>query len=78
MPVAVGRVEVLLAVVFLPVDVDTAAFEAAPFGAGALDAADFDPAACAFAFFAGALVARAAFLEAPDGGVVSDAVTRAS
>jgi hypothetical protein len=43
-----------------------------------LDAADFDPAAWVFAFFAGVSAARADFLGAPDGGVVSGGVTRAS
>jgi hypothetical protein len=48
------------------------------FGAAALDAADFDPAACVFAFFTGALAVRAGFFGAPAGGVLSGAVTRAS
>ena len=64
-----------MAGVFLAVDLGAAAFEAVLPGAGVLDAAAFDPAACVFAFFAGALAVRAAFLGVPDGGVVSGAVT---
>ena len=64
--------------VCLDADVDAAAFEALLLGAGFLLAAAFDPAACVFAFFAGALAARAAFLGAPAGGVLSGGVTRAS
>jgi hypothetical protein len=67
-----------LAGTFLPVDFAAAAFPALPFGAAAGDAAGLDPAACVFAFFAGALAARADFLGAPEGGVLSGGVTRAS
>jgi hypothetical protein len=62
----------------LAVDLDPAAFEAVAFCAGVFAFAGLDPAACVFAFFAGALAVRALFLGAPAGGVVSDAVTRAS
>ena len=44
----------------------------------AVGAADFDPAACVFAFFVGVLAGRDAFLGSPAGGVWSGAVTRAS
>jgi hypothetical protein len=67
-----------LAGAFLAVVLDAAAFGAVAFGAAAPDPADFDPAACVFVFFAGALAVRAAFFGAPAGGVLSDAVTRAS
>jgi hypothetical protein len=68
-----------LAGVFLALDVEADPFEGVLFGAGRLaGGAAFDPAACVFAFFAGALAAFAGFLGAPDGGVVSGAVTRAS
>jgi len=76
-PVAPVRAD-RLAGRFLAGDLAVAAFDAAVFGAGAFAAADLDPAACVLAFFAGALAARAAFLGAPAGGVVSGAVTRAS
>ncbi|HSZ37472.1 MAG TPA: hypothetical protein VK773_10315 [Acidimicrobiales bacterium] len=70
---------VRLAGTFLVVDFEGAALEAVGFGDAFLDPADFfDPAACVFAVFAGALPVRAAFLGAPAGGVVSGAVTRAS
>jgi hypothetical protein len=48
------------------------------FGAGVFAFAGFDPAACVFVFFAGALAVRALFLGAPAGGVASGAVTKAS
>jgi len=67
-----------LAGAFLAAGVAAAASGALPFAAAALDPADLDPAACAFAFFAGALAVRAAFFGAPAGGVLSGAVTRAS
>jgi hypothetical protein len=67
-----------LAGAFLAVEADADPFEGVLFGAGLFACADFDPAACVFAFFAGVLAAPAGFLGAPDGGVVSGAVTRAS
>jgi hypothetical protein len=63
---------------FLEVDLDVAVFEGVAFGGGVLDAADFDPAACVFAFLAGVLAARALLLGSPAGGVLSGGVTRAS
>jgi hypothetical protein len=69
---------VRLAGAFFPVDLEEAALDGVAFGAAARDVADLDPAACVFAFLAGALVVRAAFLGAPAGGVVSGGVTRAS
>jgi hypothetical protein len=67
-----------LARAFLALDVDGDPFEAVLFGAGLFACADFDPPACVFVFFAGALATPAGFLGAPDGGFVSGAVTRAS
>ena len=77
-PVALVRTVVRFAGAFLAVDLDAAAFEAVAFGAGVFAFAGFDAAACVFAFFAGALAPRAGFLGAPDGGVLSGGVTRAS
>jgi len=69
---------VLLDAVLLDAVPDAAAFEAVLLRNGFLATADFDPAACVFAFFVGVLAGRDAFLGSPAGGVWSGAVTRAS